>query len=88
MTVAPNPSRVIGPIFGSAVRRRSTKSTSGHQLTSYWLRLGIRPAGVHLGKGSGAPLHVEDKRGLRWSSHKHQLEKCSMKYYVGLDGAT
>jgi hypothetical protein len=87
MTVAPDPSHVIGPVFRPAVKRRSSKSTCGHQMTSYWPRWGIRPVCVHLGKGSGTPLHVEDKRGLRWSSDKHQLEKCNMKYYVGLDGA-
>jgi transposase len=40
---------------------------------------------VPLGTGRGAALQVDDNRGLRWSSHKHQLEKRSAKYYVGLD---
>jgi len=40
---------------------------------------------VPLAKGRGAALQVDDKRGLRWSSHKHQMEKRSMKHYVGLD---
>jgi len=40
---------------------------------------------VPLGKGGGTTLQVDDKRGLRWSSHNHQMEKRRMKYYVGLD---
>lgn len=28
---------------------------------------------------------ADGKRGLFWSSHKHQMEKRSMSYYVGLD---
>jgi hypothetical protein len=31
----------------------------------------------------GAALQAEG--GLRWSSHKHQMEKRNIKHYAGLD---
>jgi hypothetical protein len=33
----------------------------------------------------GAALQADGKGGLRWGSHKHQMEKRSMKHYAGLD---
>src|SRR5689334_577269 len=35
--------------------------------------------------GGGAALQADDRRGLRWGSHLHQMEKRSMRYYAGLD---
>lgn len=48
-------------------------------------RWGIRLAGAPCGDGSGATLQADGKRGLRWGSHTHQMEKRSMKHYAGLD---
>jgi transposase len=35
--------------------------------------------------GEGAALLADDRRGLDCNSHKHQMEKRSMKHYAGLD---